>query len=81
MEYRYRKPVLEELLRHGVRPTDHTPPRLVRSFVSDLYRLEIRRLRDRLLRGAIPRPSYARRVVELRERYPILSLDVRLWTE
>ena len=57
------------------------PARLVKAFVNDLYRFEIRRLRDRLLRGEIPRPSYAAHVVELRKRYPLLSLDVRFWTE
>ena len=79
--YRYQRAVLDELLRHGVRPTGCTPPGLVKAFVNDLYRFEIRRLRDRLLRGEIPRPSYAAHVVELRKRYPLLSLDVRCWTE
>jgi hypothetical protein len=53
----------------------------VKAFLNDLYRFEIRRLRDRLLRGEIPKPSYASHVVELRKRYPLLSLDVRFWTE
>lgn len=79
--YRYRQLVLDELLRHGVRPTARTPPRLVRAFVNDLYRYEIRRLRDRLIRGEFPKASYAARIVELRTRYPLLSLDVRAWTE
>jgi hypothetical protein len=79
--YRYRQVVLAELLVHGVRPTGHTPPRLAKTFVNDLYRFEIRRLRSRLLEGEIPKPSYAAHVVELRKRYPLLSLDVRLWTE
>jgi hypothetical protein len=79
--YRYRRAVLEELLRHGVRPADRTPPPFVRSFVNDLYRFEIRRLRARLLRGDIARPSYAAHVIELRARYPLLSLDARFWTE
>jgi hypothetical protein len=81
MRYRYREAVLEELLRHGVRPTDRTPPQLVKSFVNDLYRFEIRRLRDRLLQGEIPRPAYAGHVVELRKRYPVLSLDLRRWAD
>lgn len=78
---RYRRDVLNELLRHGVRPVDATPPELVKSFLSDLYRYEIRKLRGRLLRGEFPKSSYASRVIALRERYPLLSLDVRLWTE
>jgi len=79
--YRYRQEVLTELLNHGVRPTDRTPPSLVMSFLSDLYRFEIRRLRDRLLRGEIPKPHYASHVIELRKRYPLLSLNIRFWTQ
>ena len=47
--YRYRPEVLAELWRHGVQPRDSTPPELVRGFVNDLYRYELRKLRDRLL--------------------------------
>ena len=43
--YSYRRDVLERLARHGVRPTSQTSPELVHEFVSDLYRLELRRLR------------------------------------
>jgi hypothetical protein len=79
--FRYRQAVLDELLRHGVRPTGRTPPQAVKSFLSDLYRFEIRRLRSRLLRGEIAKPSYANHVVDLRKRYPLLSLDLRFWIE
>jgi hypothetical protein len=79
--YRYRADVLAELARHGVRPTADTPPRLVMSYLNDLYRFELRRLRSRLLRGDIARPSYAGHVVALRGRYPLLSLPVRFWME
>ena len=48
--FRYRDDVLAELWTYGVRPTEHTPPELVRGFINDLYRHELRRLRDRLLR-------------------------------
>jgi hypothetical protein len=78
---RYRPEVLDELLRHGVRPKADTPPQLVMSFLSDQYRFEIRRLRERLLRGEIPKSSYAGHVVALRARYPLLSLNLRWWTE
>jgi hypothetical protein len=80
-EYRYRQAVLEELLRHGVRPKTTTPPQLVMSFLSDLYRYEIRRLRSRLLAGEIRKSSYAGHIVDLRKRYPLLSLNTRSWTE
>ena len=47
---RYRTDVLEHLLVHGVRPTEHTRPELVRDFVRDLYKYEIRALRERYMR-------------------------------
>ena len=50
--FTYRADVLQHLLRHGVRPTAHTPPELVRDFVRDLYKYEIRVLRDRYV-GAV----------------------------
>jgi hypothetical protein len=77
--YLYRPAVLEALLRHGVRPTERTPPTLVRGFINDLYRFELRRLRARLLRGDFPKRDYSARVVDLRRRYQLLSLPDALW--
>jgi hypothetical protein len=79
MTYRYRADVLEQLWTHGVQPTGRTPPELVHEFVSDLYRYEIRRLRDRLVRREIPRAGYAERVVALRRKYPLISLKPGQW--
>ena len=72
--YRYRPEVLAQLWAHGVQPTAATSPELVHEFVSDLYRFELRRLRDRLVRGDIPRAGYYDRVVALRIKYPLVSL-------
>ena len=77
----YRSDVLEHLLRHGVRPTPQTPPGLVRDFVRDLYKYEIRALRERLLRGDFPKAEYAGRVEALRRRYMVLSLHARQFVE
>jgi hypothetical protein len=71
---RYRADVLEQLLAHGVCPTEHTDPQLVRDFVRDLYKYEIRCLRERYLRRDFPKVEYATRVDELRRRYPVLAL-------
>jgi len=79
--YRYRADVLEQLWRHGVQPTAGTRPELVHEFVSDLYRYELRRLRDRLVRGEIPKVGYYDRVVELRLKYPLVSLKPQQWLE
>ena len=70
----YRADVLEQLLVHGVRPTEHTPPQLVRDYVRDLYKYEIRSLRERYLRRDFPKVEYAGRVDDLRRRYPVLAL-------
>jgi hypothetical protein len=81
MGFKYRESVLAELARHGICPREETPPELVREFVNDLYVYEIRALRKKLRAGLIPKDQYAAQVVELRKRYPILSLPVRFWTE
>jgi len=72
--YRYRREVLEKLETHGIRPRGTTSPELVREYVNDLYRYEIRRLRDRLLRGEFPKNTYFDRVVLLRNKYSVLAL-------
>ena len=78
---RYRPEVLAGLLQHGVAPLPSTPPELVHEFISDLYRFELRRLRNRLVSGEIARVGYASRVVELRRKYPLVSLKPELWME
>jgi hypothetical protein len=74
MTYRYRRDVLERLEEHGIRPRPTTPPERVRELVNDLYRYEIRKLRDRLLRGEFPKHTYLDRVVTLRNKYSVLAL-------
>jgi hypothetical protein len=75
--YAYRADVLAHLLRHGVRPTERTPPDLVRNFVRDLYKYEIRALRERYVRGEFPKREYSDRVDALRRAYPVLALPAR----
>lgn len=77
--YRYRPEILAALVAHGVRPTASSPPAMVHEFVRDLYRYEIRRLRERLLAGGFPRRDYAAKVVELRKRYWVTSLRPAEW--
>ena len=79
--YRYRQEILDALWRHGVQPRSTTPPDLVHEFVSDLYRFELRRLRDKLVRREIPKSGYSDRVVELRRKYPLISLKPWQWLE
>jgi hypothetical protein len=78
---RFQSDVLELLWQHGVHPTPATKPELVHEFVSDLYRYELRRLRDRLVRKEIPKTGYYDRVVALRKRYLLVSLKPHEWLE
>jgi hypothetical protein len=77
--FKYRAEILEALADHGIIPRDDTPPRFLRDAVRDLYKYEIKRLRLSLLAGNILKRDYAGRVVELRRKYPILSIPVELW--
>jgi len=77
--YKYRDDVLAELWKYGVRPTERTPPELVRGFINEIYKFELRKLRDRFMRGEFPKLEYHRRVIEIREKYPVLALVPRLW--
>jgi hypothetical protein len=79
--FRYRRDVLLELERHGVRPTAQTSPELVRGYVRDLYKYEIRALRERYLRAEFPKKEYSGRVDELRRRYSVLALLPRQFIE
>jgi len=81
MRYIYRETVLDELARHGIIPCERTPPELIHEFVNDLYVIEIRSLKKQMLAGEVPKGDYANLVEELRRRYPLLSLPVRLWAE
>ena len=74
MTFTYRPNVLAALLVHGVKPTSHTRPELVREYVRDLYKFEIRRLRARYLRKEFPKAEYSERVDALRRQYPVLAL-------
>jgi hypothetical protein len=78
--FTYDARILEELRGHGLDPLPTTSPRRLRDALSDLYRYEIRRLRDELLAGRIPKQNYAGHVIELRKRYWLLSVPVDLWT-
>jgi hypothetical protein len=81
MKYRYQAVILEELARFGVFPTEETPPSLVHEFINDLYRFELRRLRERLVNGELPKANYTSHVVDLRRRYPLVSIRASLWLE
>jgi len=73
--------VLAALAEHGLRPRRNTPLALLREQINDLYRVEIRKLRDRCRDGEFPVNELAGRVVELRRRYLLLSIPIAHWVE
>lgn len=73
--------MLEQLTVHGVKPTPDTPPEFVREFLNDLYRYELRRLRDRYLAKEFPKREYRELVTQIRLRYRLLALKPAHWTE
>ena len=47
----------------GLAPGRETPPSVVRDALNDLYRYELRRMRDALLAGRIAKPDYLDHVI------------------
>lgn len=78
-QWRYPQELRAALVLFGLAPVDRTPPLLVRDQLNDLYRFELRRLRDQLLAGSFSRPDYLGRVVALRKRYWPLTLPLAAW--
>ncbi len=77
--WRYPDELCELLKAHGVLPRPDTHPRMVRDYLSGLYRFEIRRLRDQRRAGTIPKADYIGHVIELRKKYISLSLTPDEW--
>ncbi len=76
----YRPEVLDALAAHGLRPRADTTPATLREAINDLYRHEIRTLRDRCRAREFPVAELAPRVVALRRRYLLLSTPLDRWT-
>jgi len=81
LTYRYKPEILAQLAAHGVVPKPTTPPVVARGVVNDIYRYELRLLRDRFLVGEFSKQVYYDKVVEIRNRYPVMSVLTRYWTE
>jgi hypothetical protein len=79
--YTYRPEILDELARHGLKPKTTTPPQFLRDAINDLYRIEIRKLRDRCRAGEFSTRELPRHVIELRKRYLLLSIPIARWTD
>ena len=77
--WKYPPEFLDALGSAGLRPTPATPPALAREYLNDLYRFELRRLRDRHRAGEIARVDYIDHVIALRKKYWLLALSAKAW--
>jgi hypothetical protein len=75
----YPPELFDVLLTFGLKPGPATPPRFVRDALNDLYRFEIRRLRQRMVEGLIEKARYSDEVIALRKKYWPLSLQPAQW--
>jgi len=77
--WQYPRELSEALALFGLAPGPSTPPSVVRDQLNDLYRFELRRMRDQLRAGAVPKQDYLARVVALRKHYWPLTLPLPAW--
>lgn len=75
----YPPELTDALGRLGLRPTEATPPATVREALNDLYRHELRRLRDRHRAGGVSKAEFVEQVIVLRQKYWPLSLQLPAW--
>lgn len=75
----YPPELLSALGGFGLAPRATTAPSVVREALSDLYRYELRRMRDVLREGGMARPDYLDRVIALRKQYWPLTLTLDAW--
>jgi hypothetical protein len=79
VSWSYPPEFLESLAGLGLAPTPDTRPSLVRDAVNDLYRYQLRAMRDRLRAGHVEPGSYHGLVIALRKRYWVLTLPLHAW--
>ena len=77
--FSYPEEFLDSLLSLGIAPTPATPPSQVRGALNDLYRYELRAMRDRLRMGEFEKSAYLEKVVALRKKYWLLTLPLDAW--
>jgi len=75
----YPPELADALLSLGFAPGASTTPAFTRQAVDDLYKYELRRLRDRLRSGLVNRADYLGLVVMLRKKYWMLTLPLPVW--
>jgi hypothetical protein len=81
LPWTYPTELLEALGGLGLAPRPSSPPLLVRDALNDLYRYELRRVRDRYLAKEFDKPALHRHVIDLRRKYWPLTLQPGAWEE
>ena len=76
-----RPSVREELAGHGITAEADDTPAILRERLNDVYVGEVKKLRERQVRGEIPLREYAGHVAELKSRFPLLGLPLPLWED
>jgi hypothetical protein len=76
-----RPAVREALAGHGLAIAPDDTPAILRERLNDVYLAEVRALRERQVKGEIPRREYAGHVAALRDRFPLLGLPLELWED
>jgi hypothetical protein len=79
MSWSYPPELLAALGSLGLAPTAATPPSVTREAADELYKYELRRLRDQLKAGQVARSSFLARVIALRKKYWVLTLPLAAW--
>jgi hypothetical protein len=79
MSWTYPPELVVALAPLGIVPKDDTPPAFAREAVDELYKYELRRLRDRVRAGEADRSDYLARVIGLRKKYWVLTLPLPAW--
>jgi len=80
-DWTYPPELVDVLLRFGLSPKPTTDPVFVRTALNGLYRYELRRMRDRLKAGELPKADYVDLVIATRKRYWPLTLQPHAWEE
>jgi len=86
MEFSYRASILTKLLEHGIRPTQTTPPEIIKQLLNSLYVFEIRELRHQrreveAIFGSQPLNTYSQQVLDLKNRYSALAIPLEKWLD
>jgi hypothetical protein len=77
----YPEELLAALAPLGLAPTASTAPVVVRDALNDLYRYELRRLRDNFLAGKLQKSEFLATVIALRKKYWPLTLQPGVWED